>query len=270
MAKRLEGKVAIVVGAGQTPGDTIGNGRATAILFAREGRASCCCGPRPRLGAGDDRDDRTGRGRRSGRHREADITRGADCARIAESCARRLRPHRRAAQQRRHRRGDGGPASESARRTGIASSTSTSRPCFYLQARAAAHAQATVRLDHQHLVGGRGLLARTPCSPYNTSKAAVNAFTHSVAMQNAHLRHPRQRDHAGLDPHAHGDRRHLRRDAASPSRNSSPQRDARVPMAANGRRVGRRLRRVVPRLGRGAVHHRRGAPVDGGQSARIG
>jgi NAD(P)-dependent dehydrogenase (short-subunit alcohol dehydrogenase family) len=34
---RLEGKVAIVVGAGQSPGPTIGNGRATAILFAREG-----------------------------------------------------------------------------------------------------------------------------------------------------------------------------------------------------------------------------------------
>lgn len=34
---RLEGKVAIIVGAGQTPGLTIGNGRATAILFAREG-----------------------------------------------------------------------------------------------------------------------------------------------------------------------------------------------------------------------------------------
>ena len=34
---RLEGKVAIVVGAGQTPGDTIGNGRAAARLFAREG-----------------------------------------------------------------------------------------------------------------------------------------------------------------------------------------------------------------------------------------
>ena len=37
MSARLEGKVAIVVGAGQTPGDTIGNGRATALLFAREG-----------------------------------------------------------------------------------------------------------------------------------------------------------------------------------------------------------------------------------------
>lgn len=34
---RLKDKVAIVVGAGQTPGDTIGNGRATATLFAREG-----------------------------------------------------------------------------------------------------------------------------------------------------------------------------------------------------------------------------------------
>ena len=37
MTKRLEGKVAIVVGAGQTPGDTIGNGRAISMLFAREG-----------------------------------------------------------------------------------------------------------------------------------------------------------------------------------------------------------------------------------------
>lgn len=35
--KRLDGKVAIVAGAGQTPGETIGNGRATALLFAREG-----------------------------------------------------------------------------------------------------------------------------------------------------------------------------------------------------------------------------------------
>src|SRR5437867_3125153 len=35
--KRLEDRVAIVVGAGQTAGETIGNGRATAITFAREG-----------------------------------------------------------------------------------------------------------------------------------------------------------------------------------------------------------------------------------------
>ena len=34
---RLSGKTAIVVGAGQTPGVTIGNGRATALRFAQEG-----------------------------------------------------------------------------------------------------------------------------------------------------------------------------------------------------------------------------------------
>jgi NAD(P)-dependent dehydrogenase (short-subunit alcohol dehydrogenase family) len=34
---RLKDKIGIVVGAGQTPGETIGNGRACAVLFAREG-----------------------------------------------------------------------------------------------------------------------------------------------------------------------------------------------------------------------------------------
>ena len=37
MAGRVEGKIAIVVGGGQTPGETVGNGRATAIVLAREG-----------------------------------------------------------------------------------------------------------------------------------------------------------------------------------------------------------------------------------------
>jgi NAD(P)-dependent dehydrogenase (short-subunit alcohol dehydrogenase family) len=39
VGNRLQGKVAIVVGAGATAGETIGNGRATAIVFAREGAA---------------------------------------------------------------------------------------------------------------------------------------------------------------------------------------------------------------------------------------
>jgi NAD(P)-dependent dehydrogenase (short-subunit alcohol dehydrogenase family) len=37
MAGRVAGKVAVVVGGGQTPGESIGNGRATALLLAREG-----------------------------------------------------------------------------------------------------------------------------------------------------------------------------------------------------------------------------------------
>ena len=39
---RLGGLVAVVVGAGQTPGDTIGNGRAIATTFAREGAEVLC------------------------------------------------------------------------------------------------------------------------------------------------------------------------------------------------------------------------------------
>jgi NAD(P)-dependent dehydrogenase (short-subunit alcohol dehydrogenase family) len=34
---RLQGKIAVIVGAGQSPGQGIGNGRATALRFAREG-----------------------------------------------------------------------------------------------------------------------------------------------------------------------------------------------------------------------------------------
>jgi NAD(P)-dependent dehydrogenase (short-subunit alcohol dehydrogenase family) len=37
VAGRVSDKVAVVVGGGQTPGETIGNGRATALLLAREG-----------------------------------------------------------------------------------------------------------------------------------------------------------------------------------------------------------------------------------------
>jgi NAD(P)-dependent dehydrogenase (short-subunit alcohol dehydrogenase family) len=42
MNGRLAGKIAIVVGAGQSAGETIGNGRATAVLFAREGAQVLC------------------------------------------------------------------------------------------------------------------------------------------------------------------------------------------------------------------------------------
>ena len=48
---RLAGKTAVVVGAGQTPGETVGNGRAMALLFAREGARVLCVdriGERPR------------------------------------------------------------------------------------------------------------------------------------------------------------------------------------------------------------------------------
>jgi NAD(P)-dependent dehydrogenase (short-subunit alcohol dehydrogenase family) len=42
MSGRLQGKIAIIVGAGQSAGETIGNGRAMAVLFAREGAQVFC------------------------------------------------------------------------------------------------------------------------------------------------------------------------------------------------------------------------------------
>src|ERR1700722_5664150 len=39
---RLKDRTAIVVGAGQSPGEGMGNGRATAITFAREGAHVLC------------------------------------------------------------------------------------------------------------------------------------------------------------------------------------------------------------------------------------
>ena len=39
---RLEGKTAVIVGAGQSPGEGVGNGRAVAMLFAKEGARVLC------------------------------------------------------------------------------------------------------------------------------------------------------------------------------------------------------------------------------------
>ena len=42
MTGRMTGKTAVVVGAGQSPGPNVGNGRATALLLAREGAQLMC------------------------------------------------------------------------------------------------------------------------------------------------------------------------------------------------------------------------------------
>ena len=39
---RMKDKVAVIIGAGQSPGEGMGNGRATAIVFAREGAKVLC------------------------------------------------------------------------------------------------------------------------------------------------------------------------------------------------------------------------------------
>lgn len=85
MDQRLQGKAAIVAGAGQTPGDTIGNGRATALLFARAGAKVLLVDQR--LESAQETQEMIAREGGISLAVAADVTRAADCQRFAEKCA---------------------------------------------------------------------------------------------------------------------------------------------------------------------------------------
>jgi len=84
MVDRLKGKTAIVVGAGQTPGDTTGNGRATAVLFAREGAQVMLVDRRVESAIETQAIIEQEGG--TGVAFEADITKTDSCQRIAAAC----------------------------------------------------------------------------------------------------------------------------------------------------------------------------------------
>ena len=85
---RLAGKTAVVVGAGQTPGETIGNGRAMAVLFAREG-ARVLCVDRDLARAEETAAMIAGEGGEASAF-EANITRAADCEALVAAARQRL------------------------------------------------------------------------------------------------------------------------------------------------------------------------------------
>ena len=84
MSERLKDKVALVVGAGQTPGDTLGNGRAISMLFAREGASVMLVDNR--LDSAEETEriiaDEGGQSFAF----EADLTNVEDCKRMADKC----------------------------------------------------------------------------------------------------------------------------------------------------------------------------------------
>jgi NAD(P)-dependent dehydrogenase (short-subunit alcohol dehydrogenase family) len=84
---RLAGKIAIVVGGGQQPGETTGNGRATSIRFAQEGATVLVVDnnqgwAEATLTAIQDKGGK-------GTVLAADITQEADCRKIADTCVQR-------------------------------------------------------------------------------------------------------------------------------------------------------------------------------------
>ena len=80
MSGRLQGKIAIIVGAGQSAGETIGNGRAMAVLFARHG-AQVLCVDRDLASAAETASMIASEGGSAAPFR-ADVSRDADCAAV--------------------------------------------------------------------------------------------------------------------------------------------------------------------------------------------
>jgi NAD(P)-dependent dehydrogenase (short-subunit alcohol dehydrogenase family) len=178
---RLQGKVAIVVGAGQTPGDTIGNGRATALLFAREGARVLAVDRR-----GDSAAETVARIEKEGgvaSVAEADATAEEDCRRLVEGC---LDVYGRVDVL--HNNvgiggGDAGPAhiGEAEWDQILAVNLkSVVFPCKHvLPVMREQRAGSIVNISSVAAVCSTGIVA------YKTSKAGVNAYTQSLAIGNA-------------------------------------------------------------------------------------
>ena len=79
---RLKDRVAIVVGAGQSPGEGIGNGRATALTFAREGARVLCVDHH--LDSAQETVDMIGAKGGSAAAFKADVTRNAELKAMVE------------------------------------------------------------------------------------------------------------------------------------------------------------------------------------------
>lgn len=178
---RLKDKVAIVVGAGQTPGDTIGNGRATATLFAREGARVVVV----------DRDLARAREteaaiRAEGGHAtamEADVTREADCRQLAHAVA---ATHGRIDVLHNNVGIGGGDAGPTMLTEDVWDRIMTVNvkglflACKHvLPVMREQKGGAIVNVSSIAAVCSVGIVA------YKTSKAAVNAFSHSLALGNA-------------------------------------------------------------------------------------
>jgi NAD(P)-dependent dehydrogenase (short-subunit alcohol dehydrogenase family) len=179
---RLEGKVGIVVGAGQSPGETIGTGRAAAIVFAREG-ANVLLADR----AIESARETASMIARDGGVAEcvaADWTSGADCQAFAQACV-----------------DTWGRIDFLQNNVGIA--TNDRRPlnltgdafdeiiavnlkgCL-LSCQAVAPIMREQRSGSIVNISSIAALASTPLTAYKISKSGMNALTQSLAIDNAH------------------------------------------------------------------------------------
>jgi NAD(P)-dependent dehydrogenase (short-subunit alcohol dehydrogenase family) len=178
---RLAGKIAIVVGAGQTPGDTIGNGRATAIAFAREGAFVVAVDRR-----GDSADETVAMIRAEGGAADAmtaDATSEADCEVLVATCVDHYRRIDVLHNNVGIGSGDAPPmhVREDAWDQILAVNLkSVIFPCKHVLP--VMRAQKGGAITN---VSSIAAVCSTPMAAYKTSKAGVNAYTQTLAIGNA-------------------------------------------------------------------------------------
>lgn len=181
MSGRLAEKVAIVVGAGQSPGETIGNGRAISVLFAREG-ARVLLVDRRADSARDTQAMIEGEGGRAAVC-EADITRAADCRRLVEECLAAFGRVDVLVYNAGIGHGDAGPvrlAEEAWDRIFAVNLKGMFLTCKHvLPVMERQQGGSIITVSSAAAVCSVSMLA------YKTSKAGVNALTHSIAMKYA-------------------------------------------------------------------------------------
>ena len=180
MAGRLEGKVALIVGAGQTPGTTIGNGRATALRFAQEGAAVFLVDRRLKS-AEETLAMVVAEGGRGVAH-EADVTSEQACAGMIDACAKLLGRIDVLHNNVGIGAGDRGPTTMTEEVWDRIFATNLKSVMF-----ACKHVLPVMRAQRSGVIINISSIAAV-CSvgivAYKTSKAAVNAFTQSLAIGN--------------------------------------------------------------------------------------
>lgn len=178
---RLKDKVAIVVGAGQTPGDTIGNGRATAMLFAREGAKVLLADHR--LDSAEETRELIEREGGVASSIAMDVTVEDDCQRLARECMQRYGRIDVLDNNVGIGSGDAGPTHieiEKFERIMRVNLTGPIMTCKYvLPVMRDQKSGSIVNISSLASIAAVGMVG------YKTSKAGLNAFTHSLAAGNA-------------------------------------------------------------------------------------
>jgi NAD(P)-dependent dehydrogenase (short-subunit alcohol dehydrogenase family) len=178
---RLAGKIAVVVGAGQTPGATIGNGRATAVRFAEEG-ATLLLVDRSAESAEETLAMVRSRGG-DGSVCMADITRENDCQRLIAACVERYGRIDVLHNNVGIGAGDRGAASMTVEVWDRIFDTNLKGIMLVCK-----HALPVMREQKHGVITNISSVAAV-CAvgivAYKTSKAALNAYTHALATGNA-------------------------------------------------------------------------------------